>query len=82
VLEAGFIGLIGGVLACAVGAAFAYYQFAILSKSLSGVTLAYHQPLRAIVIASLGALLLPALAAYLPARQAARLKVEAALAAE
>ncbi len=82
VLEAAIVGLIGGVLACAVGAAFAYYQFAILSRSLNGVTLAYHQPLRVIVIASLGALLLPALAAYLPARQAARLKVGAALAGE
>jgi putative ABC transport system permease protein len=82
VLEAAFIGLIGGLLAAGVGAAFGYYQFAILSKSLNGVTLRYHQPLRVIGLASLGALLLPALAAYLPARQAARLEIGAALASE
>jgi putative ABC transport system permease protein len=82
VLEAAIIGFFGGLLAASVGAAFAYYQFAILSRSLSGVTLAYHQPFRVIVFASLGALLLPALAAYFPARHAARLGVGAALAGE
>jgi putative ABC transport system permease protein len=82
VIEATLVGLLGSVLAAAVGSVLAYVQVDVLVRGTFGMTILYRYPTRAVVFALLAAPVLAAAAGWLPGRSASRLNVTDALAYE
>ncbi len=79
VLEATIIGLIGGLLAAAVGSALGYVQVDVIFHGMFGMTVLYRYPTASVVFSVVAAALLAAAAGYLPGRSAGRLKIVEAL---
>jgi putative ABC transport system permease protein len=78
-IESATIGLMGGVLAAVVGSLFGYTQLEILFRGMLGMTVFYRHPTFAVCFALFAAVVLAALAGYLPGRSAGRLSVTEAL---
>jgi putative ABC transport system permease protein len=79
VIESGMIGLAGGVLAAITGTIFGYFDLDVIFHHMWGVTVFYRYPAGAILFGCLSGLLFAAVAGYLPARSATRLKPTEAL---
>jgi len=79
VVEATIIGLMGGVLAVAVGSVLGYVQIDVLFRGMFGMTVLYRYPTAAAVFSLLAALVLAAASGYLPGRSAGRVEIVKAL---
>ncbi len=79
VIESAIIGLMGGILAAAAGSVFGYIQLDILFRGMFGMTVFYRYPMAAVLFALAAAVLLAAVAGYLPGRKAGRLRITEAL---
>ncbi|MBI2963701.1 MAG: FtsX-like permease family protein [Deltaproteobacteria bacterium] len=79
VIEATIIGLLGGVLAVAVGSVLGYVQVDVLFRGMFGMTVLYRYPTAAALFSLVAALLLAAASGYLPGRQAGRIEIIKAL---
>ena len=79
VVEATIIGLLGGVLAVAVGSVLGYVQIDVLFRGMFGMTVLYRYPTAAAVFSLVAALVLAAAAGYLPGRSAGRVEIVKAL---
>ena len=79
VVEATIIGLLGGLLAIAVGSALGYVQIDVLFRGMFGMTVLYRYPTAAAVFSLVAALVLAAAAGYLPGRSAGRVEIVKAL---
>jgi putative ABC transport system permease protein len=79
VVEATIIGLLGGVLAVAVGSVLGYVQVDVLFRGMFGITVLYRYPTAAAVFSVVAAVVLAAAAGWLPGRQAGRIEIVKAL---
>ena len=78
-IESAIIGLMGGVLAAALGSVFGYIQLDILFRGMFGMTVFYSYPATAVFFALFAAVALATVSGYLPGRSAGRLKITEAL---
>jgi putative ABC transport system permease protein len=72
--EAGLMGIIGGVIGLVFGVILSRI-FLVAMMAMSGYNISYRMPLQAVVTALLVALVISQLAALLPARRAARIRI-------
>lgn len=79
VLEAGWMGLIGGVLGLVTGTVMAYHHVVYNTKVLTGWTFQFFYPYDIAVLAVLVSVILCVLAGFFPARQAAATPVVSAI---
>jgi putative ABC transport system permease protein len=79
VVEATIIGLLGGVLAVAVGSVLGYVQIDVLFRGMFGMTVLYRYPTTAAAFSLVAALVLAAASGYLPGRSAGRVEIVKAL---
>jgi putative ABC transport system permease protein len=78
-IESALIGFMGGLLAAGFGSLGGYYQLDVLFRGMFGMTVFYRYPAGAVIFAFLAAVVLSAVAGYLPGRRASRLKITEAL---
>ena len=79
VMEAGWMGLIGGVLGLFAGSLMAYHHVVYNTKMLTGWTFQFFYPYGVAVVAVLVSVVLCLLAGYAPAKQAASTPIVTAI---
>jgi putative ABC transport system permease protein len=77
--EAGWMGLIGGLLGIFAGTVMSYHHVVYNTKALTGWTFQYHYPFSFALLALLAAILLCLAAGYVPARRAASTPIVSAI---
>ncbi|HEY2920191.1 MAG TPA: FtsX-like permease family protein, partial [Candidatus Binatia bacterium] len=79
VMEAGWIGLIGGVLGLIAGTVMAYHHVVYNTKMLTGWTFQFYYPYDVAIFSVVAAVILCLLAGYGPAKQAASTPIVTAI---
>jgi len=79
VAEAGWIGLMGGVLGLIAGAVMSYHHVVYNTKALTGWTFQYHYPFGVALLCLVFSVGLCLLAGYVPARKAASTNIVSAI---
>jgi len=79
VLEAGWMGLIGGALGLFAGSVMAYHHVVYNTKVLTGWTFQFYYPYDVAVFSIIAAVLLCLAAGYVPAKRAAAIPIVAAI---
>jgi putative ABC transport system permease protein len=79
VLEAGWMGLLGGVLGLFAGTVMSYHHVVYNTKMLTGWTFQYHYPYGVAVLSLVAAVVLCLLAGFGPAKQAAATPITTAI---
>jgi putative ABC transport system permease protein len=77
--EAGWIGLLGGVLGLFAGAVMSYHHVVYNTKFLTGWTFQYYYPAGVAVVSLVASVILCLLAGYFPAKQAASIPIVSAI---
>jgi putative ABC transport system permease protein len=77
--EAGWIGLLGGVLGLFAGAVMSYHHVVYNTRFLTGWTFQYYYPAGVAVLALVGSVVLCLLAGYFPAKRAASIPIVSAI---
>jgi ABC-type antimicrobial peptide transport system permease subunit len=79
VMEAGWMGLIGGLLGLLAGSVMAYHHVVFNTKLLTGWTFQFYYPYGIAILSLLAAFVLCLLAGFWPARQAAATPITTAI---
>src|SRR5213594_360606 len=79
VMEAGWMGLIGGLLGLFAGTVMAYHHVVYNTKMLTGWTFQFYYPYGMAIFSLIAAVILCLLAGYGPAKQAASIPIVAAI---
>ena len=79
VMEAGWMGLIGGLLGLFAGTVMAYHHVVYNTKMLTGWTFQFYYPYDVAIVSVIAAVILCLLAGYGPAKQAASTPIVAAI---
>jgi len=79
VMEAGWMGLIGGLLGLFAGTVMAYHHVVYNTKMLTGWTFQFYYPYDVAIFSLIAAVILCLLAGYGPAKQAASIPIVAAI---
>jgi putative ABC transport system permease protein len=77
--EAGWIGLLGGVLGLGAGAIMSYHHVVYNTKFLTGWSFSYFYPVEVAVISLVASVILCLLAGYFPAKRAASIPIVSAI---
>ncbi|MGH9891874.1 MAG: FtsX-like permease family protein, partial [bacterium] len=77
--EAGWMGLLGGLLGIFAGTVMSYHHVVYNTKALTGWTFQYHYPIGVAVFSVIAVIALCLLAGYLPAKQAASTNIVSAI---
>jgi putative ABC transport system permease protein len=79
VVEAGWMGLLGGLLGIFAGTVMSYHHVVYNTKALTGWTFQYHYPFGVAALYILAAIALCLLAGFFPAKQAASTNIVSAI---
>ena len=79
VLEAGWMGLLGGILGLFAGTIMSYHHVVYNTKMLTGWTFQYHYPYGVAILSLIASVLLCLLAGFGPAKQAAATPITTAI---
>ena len=79
VLEAGWMGLLGGVLGLFAGTIMSYHHVVYNTKMLTGWTFQYYYPYGVAVLSLVASVVLCLLAGFAPAKQAAATPITTAI---
>jgi putative ABC transport system permease protein len=77
--EAGWIGLLGGILGLFAGAVMSYHHVVYNTKFLTGWTFQYYYPTEVAVLSLLASVVLCLLSGYFPAKRAASIPIVSAI---
>ena len=77
--EAGWIGVLGGILGLFAGAVMSYHHVVYNAKFLTGWTFQYYYPTEVAIVSLIASVLLCLLAGYFPAKRAASIPIVSAI---
>jgi putative ABC transport system permease protein len=77
--EAGWIGLLGGILGLFAGAVMSYHHVVYNTKFLTGWTFQYYYPTEVAVLSLMASVVLCLLSGYFPAKRAASIPIVSAI---